>query len=105
LRKLVQVAALVILAGCGDESGEIPAQTRLWLETRAGELAPAMTLPESLAGGAPDSAAIAELLGVCDADPELYSYFYACLSESIGVMDEPSPGRPEEPADAGATAP
>ena len=86
------LSAALAAAGCSDRDEDaIPREDREYLENWASRLAPAMVLPEGCAP-APDTAGIAGLVAVCDANPGYYLYFYGCLKDSIASVTPPDPG-------------
>lgn|GEM_PF-1599545 len=102
---VVAAALLPLAASCGNRRPEIPGRTREFLERQAGILAPAMVLSGSLAATGPDSDSVAALMRVCDPDPALYAYFYACLAESAGKIEAPAEEPPGRVPDSAATGP
>ncbi|NLP04805.1 hypothetical protein GX411_02485 [Candidatus Fermentibacteria bacterium] len=90
LHTLLIFPALLAVPGCGSREGpRIPPGTKARLEEWAGILAPVVALPPGMAPEAPDSAALAELLALCESSPGGYSYFYRCLADSVNTLEPP----------------
>jgi hypothetical protein len=85
------LSAVLAVSACSKPDGNvIPQEDREYLENWASRLAPSMVLPEGCAP-APDTAGIAELIALCDENPDYYVYFYGCLKDSISSVTPPDP--------------
>jgi len=88
-------ALVLLLASCDAPApyASISSSEKASLERWAGVLARYWTLAE----GSPDhpgeipQVSLDSLTASCDAQPECWSYLYACISDSVAALEPPDP--------------
>jgi len=88
-------AFLLLFAACDSPAPyeSISAPGKESLERWAGVLARTWALPESdpRHPGGIDRTSLDSLIASCDAEPECWSYLYACISDTLTALEPPDP--------------
>ena len=86
---------LLMLICCEEPStySGIPEEDRIRIRSAAGAAARFWVIhpSDSSRPALPEEAELTELMQVCDEYPEAWSYFYACVADTIASIDPPEP--------------
>lgn len=93
--RIALLTGLLMLICCKEPNtySGIPEEDRIMIRNAAGVAAKCWVLHPSNSSrpASLDEAELAELMEVCEEHPEAWSYFYACVADTIASIDPPEP--------------